>query len=740
MVCGVGGGTYVPLPNDPDNNSILTATPVFGGVEVRWTYPLLNPFSVAHTRLYRSTSNDPVTKTLLATPAGNVFFDRATALTTIEYFYWIEHVSINGTVGALIGPASSWAKPPLEQFLLDLTGKIDQGHLAITLREEIAHIGQLETDLATEAQARLEAEGRLTGYFEQLQLETDETRTLILDETTARQGAHSAFVNSLNLAYASIDSNAAAILQEQTARVSEDEALAQSITETRAQIGTDIAAALTSYETAVDAAAARASLHTTLTSNYENHVAAALLDYETASTATAARASLRTAIQTDYEGHVATVLQNYETASEAAAARAALQTTIQTQYEGHLATALTAYETAVDAAAARANLTTTLQTDYNGKIGTVATNLTTVSNKTDAIGALYTAKVSVDDGTGNVLIGGFGVYNDGSEVEAGFDVDRFWVGRTGPDKIKPFIVDTDGTVYINEAVIKSLTFDKLRDSTGAFVVENGKIKADYFDIGTLTGHTLQTSANPSEPRVIIDADNNSLQVFGANSIGGPMTALVDIGTVFNVSAPIARFGGENNIRTAIEAFSNSQSGAIQAITESGTALNASTYDGIAVNIVAQNAAGIAAHLSWIGAVSGAPEGGAPLVLARKWNNTVPTYNLLHPHNGMSLSGFVPLNNGDLYWHKGGGTWTKLNEQVPTQVGAVNTYATLGLVDASPAAAPTLNPGDTISGNSLRYANSNNVTGPTFPGGAGSVWRCMGHITAYNQSATFLRIS
>ena len=50
--CGVGGWGG-PLPGDPDNNSVLTATPAFGGIDVSWSYPGTNPQAVAHTVLYR---------------------------------------------------------------------------------------------------------------------------------------------------------------------------------------------------------------------------------------------------------------------------------------------------------------------------------------------------------------------------------------------------------------------------------------------------------------------------------------------------------------------------------------------------------------------------------------------------------------------------------------------------------------------------------------------------------------
>jgi len=106
------------------------------------------------------------------------------------------------------------------------------------------------------------------------------------------------------------------------------------------------------------------------------------------------------------------------------------------------------------------SLITTAESSLNGNIAQVQTNLNTeigiVDGELANIGALYTAKVNV-----NGLIGGFGIYNDGSTVQAGFDVDNFWIGRTGPDKVKPFIINGD-TVYMNNVMIAQGSIDNAK--------------------------------------------------------------------------------------------------------------------------------------------------------------------------------------------------------------------------------------------------------------------------------------
>ena len=133
--------------------------------------------------------------------------------------------------------------------------------------------------------------------------------------------------------------------------------------------------------------------------------------------------------------------------------------------------------TRASADTALASSITSAQTTLNGSIAAAETRLdasiATVDGKVTGIGARYTAKLSV-----NGLVGGFGVYNNGTEIDAGFDVNTFWIGKDNPNKRKPFILVGDET-FIDQAIINQLTFTKLRDATGAVMVENGRIKSDY---------------------------------------------------------------------------------------------------------------------------------------------------------------------------------------------------------------------------------------------------------------------
>ena len=140
---------------------------------------------------------------------------------------------------------------------------------------------------------------------------------------------------------------------------------------------------------------------------------------------------------------------------------------------------------------------------------------------TDALGALYTAKVKA-----NGLVGGFGVFNDGTEVQAGFDVDTFWVGRTQANKRKPFIVSND-TVFIDQAAIQdasigtakiadaSITNAKI-DSLDATKITTGQLTADRIDASDLVAQHIDINSQTTGARLVMT--DSVIKVYDANGV------------------------------------------------------------------------------------------------------------------------------------------------------------------------------------------------------------------------------
>ena len=386
--CGTGTGNW-PKPGDPDNNSILKATAVFGGVDVTWSFPMINPHAVQHTLLFRATQPNFEGAALLAVVAGSHYFDKDFIQLNLkdQYFYWIQIVSVNGTYGEVIGPALASPRPLIGQMLELLTGKIDAGVLAQSLKQDIDRIGSLENSLDNEIIDRTRSNQALADALALVRRDTEQAVAYVNSTIDAVLDGHSLLITQLDTLSVGNRDNAAAIIAETTARVTEDAALSRRID--------------------------------TIYAETNDNAAAIRNEAEARTTADSALAAQIQTAQSVLGQNIATV---------------------QTQ---------------------------------------MTTNINAINGELDAIGALYTAKVTV-----NGLIGGFGIYNDGTEVEAGFDVDRFWIGRTGANKRKPFIVQ-GGLVYIDEAAINTLTFDKLRAQDGSFIVSNGKIKADFIEVGNI---------------------------------------------------------------------------------------------------------------------------------------------------------------------------------------------------------------------------------------------------------------
>lgn len=324
-VCGTGGGGSFSKPGDPSNTISIQATPAFGGVDIDITYPLDNPHAVAFVNLYRSTSSKVSTATLHAKFGGSYYYDRHTTGSITRQYYWAEIVTINGTVLPKVGPASAIPRPMIADLIEQLTGQIDEGILANSLKNEIALIQSNKLGLDAETLARAASDNSLAASISETRAVAEDTQALIQQEVLARAGADEALVNTVNTLAVKVDKDIqAAIQQEQKVRADQYAALASQITTAQSKLGDDIAS---------------------------------------------------------------------------------------------------------------------VQVSMNTEVSRITKDLVT-------LGSLYTVQVQA-----NGLVGGFGIHNTGKVVEAGFDVDRFWVGRTNNLKRKPFIIE-GGQVYMDEALIR----------------------------------------------------------------------------------------------------------------------------------------------------------------------------------------------------------------------------------------------------------------------------------------------
>lgn len=385
--CGTGSWSG-PLPGDPDNNVSLSAQTVFGGVRVAWSYPGTNPHAVAHVILYRGTTSNYAASTQLAIVNSNFYYDPNNTSNTYQYYYWMIVVSVNGTYGTVIGPATAQSNPVGQSLASELSAKIDSGYLAAALSSQISGIDALGTSISNEVTNRQTANTAMSGSITALASQVTTTATLVNTYASQRLTDNAAFASSVNVVAATAGTNLAAV---------------------------------------------------------------------------------ETALTVDIDG-----LNNI-----------------------------------VDAA--------------------------------------YTAKVSV-----NGLVGGFGIHSNGLSVDAGFDTDTFWVGRTQANKVKPFIVSGSST-YIASAVIQdaSITSAKI-----------GNLQVKSANIEELTIGTTKITANAvTEISGGVLSTNSAQAVWGtalANHIAvletGWVTATdgaVIVSVNLFVRTPSNDFGSENDSVTTV---------------------------------------------------------------------------------------------------------------------------------------------------------------------------------------------
>lgn len=219
-VCGTGGWSG-PLPGDPDNSSVLTATPDYGGIKVAWTYPVINPHAVIHTWLYRGITPLFELAVRQQIVAGSAYFDRIPKAEIQPYYYWIVIISVNGTPGEPIGPAVAVPMATIAETIQDLTGLIDAGVLSESLRTEIERIEILNQHIIQETDDRIIDINTITAALSDTQADGAETLALMQQEVTLRIGANEALASLINTAQVSLGADIATVQTNLQATIDE---------------------------------------------------------------------------------------------------------------------------------------------------------------------------------------------------------------------------------------------------------------------------------------------------------------------------------------------------------------------------------------------------------------------------------------------------------------------------------------------------------------------------------------
>ena len=407
-VCGTGLGNF-PVPGDPDVASIsLSATARDAGIDVTWTYPTLLSHAVAHTLLYKSTTSSFTAAVEAAgfVVAGSHYFDRVPAVANTTYYYWIRMVSVNGTVGGLIGPASATMLATHQWIVDTLVGQIQESQLTALLRTRINEIDNVAADLLTEGIARLAQDSVFSGLLTQQIADLAATDTLVANEVVQRTGQNSALAGQMTAVIATAAGNAAAVITEATARADADSA----------------------------EAIARQALGVTL----NDSLAAAI---------TAERV-----VRVDAEGALAQDITNVS---------AAFATADGDERVFNAAAIESERQTLADADSAAALVVDTLSVSLGVETGKIQTLQTVVGDASSGLMAEYSVRLDV-----NGYVSGFGLLNTGTSSEFIINADKFAIIKPGYGAAEvPFVIGSvngatrivlNAATYIADASIQTL--------------------------------------------------------------------------------------------------------------------------------------------------------------------------------------------------------------------------------------------------------------------------------------------
>lgn len=544
------GGDPVPDYSSPDVPTNVVATGGFGVIFIEWDDPLLTrtiPF-FAHAEIWRSSTDDLGTATLLATAVSSIYSDKVGSGQT--YYYWVRFVKdVKGTV--VYGPFNATAgteatsAEDVEYILDTLNGQITETHLYADLNTRInlvdagaevvgsvnariaveteartLDVSNLTTSIQNEQTARENADDSLAQDILLLVAATDDNAAGILAEQTARSDADTALANSLTALTATVDDNTSAISAEQSARSDADTALSNSITSLSATVD-DNTSAITAEQTArANADTALAQDITTLTGTVDDNTAAILAEQTARANADSALATDITALYAETGDNAAAILAEQTARSNADSALATDISNLGATVDDNSAAIIAEQTARADGDSALASSITALSSTVGDNTSSISTLLST----TNGMAAEFYVKTDV-----NGYVAGFGVYNDGPGA-SGFIVnaDYFAVGKAGQTDRIPFIVATvngvsrialDAATFIPDATITTA-------KVGTAAITSAKI-----DSAAITEAKIATAAISSakiQDAAITSAKIGFLQVVNAH-IGNAAITSAKIG-------------------------------------------------------------------------------------------------------------------------------------------------------------------------------------------------------------------
>ena len=219
--CGIDNS--ITFSSDPSEIAGINAASVINAIRVRWSYPSVNPQSLAYVTLYRATT--PSAPTPYVTVTSDSFTDTMSPSDSgVTYYYWVRGTSVNGTEGELVGPASATARDYKGDMIDFLSGQINSSMLAAALRAEIETIPSLRDEMVNEKTGRLLAVESMEASLAELGYDVSQQFSVIDQINTQTSDGMDRLASQLNVVAVSNGQAWGAITDEATVRLEADKA------------------------------------------------------------------------------------------------------------------------------------------------------------------------------------------------------------------------------------------------------------------------------------------------------------------------------------------------------------------------------------------------------------------------------------------------------------------------------------------------------------------------------------
>lgn len=236
--CGTGGNVspWPPLPINPDpllpgctpewDNPSFNASGTPGGIRLSWNLPLVRPECVAHTKIFRSVTDQYSDSELLTTSGGSFFWNTENIVEDTTYYYWIQLKATSAAgISPVYGPMAATMWPTIDEIIDQMKDRISESELNQWLNSQINLIPVIEFDLDIEKVERVDADNALDEMFAGLAATQGVIDASIASLTTKVIDDEKAYIDQIDLIITQFNQSLAAFQTQLVVLADADSAL-----------------------------------------------------------------------------------------------------------------------------------------------------------------------------------------------------------------------------------------------------------------------------------------------------------------------------------------------------------------------------------------------------------------------------------------------------------------------------------------------------------------------------------